>query len=277
MASDTGETGTAAPGGSGPAAVGTATALDPLSRPVGGLLVVLPALNEEDSVGRVVHEVRASRPDADVLVVDDGSTDETTARARAAGARVMKLPFNLGVGGAMRAAYRYAFEAGYGFVVQVDADGQHDPSDLVRLQDALGSADVVIGARFAGEGDYQQKGPRRWAMRLLSLVLGRMTGVPLTDPTSGFRMINNRALSLFAFEFPEEYLGDTVEALVLAHRAGLRIGQVPVAMRARTTGQPSQNGFRSTAYLVRVVTAIGLAVVRRAPELVQAPERPEAR
>lgn len=253
--------------------IGAATAGVAAVRPVADLLVVLPALNEEDSVGRVVAEVRGARPDADVLVVDDGSSDATAARARGAGARVMILPFNLGVGGAMRAAYRYAHDRGYRYVVQVDADGQHDPSDLGRLQERMGDTDVVVGARFAGIGEYQARGPRRWAMRLLAAVLSRLTGVPLTDPTSGFRMVNARALSLFAVEFPEEYLGDTVEALVLAHRAGLRIGQVPVAMRERTTGQATQNMFRSSAYLLRVVAAIGLAVARRAPEIVSAPER----
>jgi glycosyltransferase involved in cell wall biosynthesis len=229
------------------------------------VLVVLPALNEEESIGRVVAEVRHHQPGADVLVVDDGSTDRTGEVARGAGARVMSLPFNLGVGGAMRAAYRFAFEEGYECVVQVDADGQHDPSDIARLHAALAEADVVVGARFAGVGDYVVHGPRRWAMRLLAATLSRLVGTPLTDPTSGFRMVNHRALSLFAFDFPEEYLGDTVEALVLASRARLRVAQVPVAMRERTAGTPSQNAFRSSAYLVRVVTAIVLAVARRAP------------
>jgi glycosyltransferase involved in cell wall biosynthesis len=228
-------------------------------------LVVLPALNEAESIARVVAEVRSYQPVADVLVVDDGSTDRTADVARAAGARVMSLPFNLGVGGAMRAAYRFAFEEGYDCVVQVDADGQHDPADIDRLRRALDDADVVVGARFAGVGEYVVRGPRRWAMRLLSSTLSRLVGTPLTDPTSGFRMINGRALALFAFDFPEEYLGDTVEALVLASRADLRIAQIPVAMRERTTGTPSQNAFRSSAYLLRVVTAIMLAVARRAP------------
>ena len=226
---------------------------------------MLPALNEAESIARVVAEVRSHQPLADVLVVDDGSTDRTADVARAAGARVMALPFNLGVGGAMRAAYRFAFEEGYYCVVQVDADGQHDPADIARLRAALHEADVVVGARFAGVGDYVVRGPRRWAMRLLSSTLSRLVGTPLTDPTSGFRMVNSSALALFAFDFPEEYLGDTVEALVLASRADLRIAQVPVAMRERTAGAPSQNTLRSSAYLLRVVTAIMLAVARRAP------------
>jgi glycosyltransferase involved in cell wall biosynthesis len=229
------------------------------------LMVVLPALNEQDSVARVVREVRAARPDATILVVDDGSTDATAERAGRAGAEVMRLPFNLGVGGAMRAAYRYARDRGYTAVVQVDADGQHDPTEIEHLM-AVPDVDVVIGARFAGRGDYTVKGPRRWAMKLLSGVLSGIVGIPLKDPTSGFRLVNERALRLFAEHYPEEYLGDTVEALVIAHRAGLTIGQVPVVMRVRETGTASQNPLRSAVYLMRVVVAVGLALIRRLPQ-----------
>jgi glycosyltransferase involved in cell wall biosynthesis len=230
----------------------------------GELLVVLPALNEQDSVARVVHEIRAAQPDAAVLVVDDGSTDATASRAAAAGALVMRLPFNLGVGGAMRAGYRYAHERGYAAVVQVDADGQHDAAEIAHLL-AIADADVVIGSRFAGRGDYAVRGPRRWAMRLLSAGLTSIVGTSVTDPTSGFRLVHRQAIALFAEHYPEEYLGDTVEALVVAHRSGLRIKQVPVAMRARESGRASTNPVRSAVYLLRVVVAVGLAMVRRAP------------
>ena len=239
-------------------------AVAPPGTVAGELMVVLPALNEQDSVARVVREVLAAQPTATVLVVDDGSTDATAARASSAGALVMRLPFNLGVGGAMRAAYRYARECGYSFVVQVDADGQHDPSEIDALL-AVSGADVVIGSRFAGKGDYAVRGPRRWAMRLLSVALSGIVGTSVSDPTSGFRLVNRRALSLFAEHYPEEYLGDTVEALVLAHRAGLTIKQVPVAMRVRETGTASTNPVRSAVYLVRVVVAVGLALIRRRP------------
>ncbi|MDT7551714.1 MAG: hypothetical protein QOI16_250 [Pseudonocardiales bacterium] len=230
----------------------------------GELLVVLPALNEQDSVARVVHEIRAAQPDAAVLVVDDGSTDATASRAAAAGALVMRLPFNLGVGGAMRAGYRYAHERGFAAVVQVDADGQHDAAEIAHLL-AIADADVVIGSRFAGRGDYAVRGPRRWAMRLLSAGLTSIVGTSVTDPTSGFRLVHRQAIALFAEHYPEEYLGDTVEALVVAHRSGLRIKQVPVAMRARESGRASTNPVRSAVYLLRVVVAVGLAMVRRAP------------
>ncbi|GAA2548646.1 glycosyltransferase family 2 protein [Pseudonocardia hydrocarbonoxydans] len=238
-----------------------------LPAPARDLLVVLPALNEQESVARVVHEVRRAQPGASVLVVDDGSTDATAARAAQAGALVMSLPFNLGVGGAMRAAYRYARESGYCYVVQVDADGQHDASEIAGLLEVCrsGTADVVIGSRFAGRGDYAVRGPRRWAMRLLSVTLSGIVGTAVKDPTSGFRLVNRQAIALFAEHYPEEYLGDTVEALVIAHRAGLSITQVPVAMRARETGTASTNPLRSAVYLMRVVVAVGLALVRRTP------------
>lgn len=236
----------------------------PLTVAAGELLVVLPALNEQDSVARVVREVRAAQPNATVLVVDDGSTDATAERAASAGAMVMRLPFNLGVGGAMRAGYRFAHERGFAAVVQVDADGQHNAVEIARLL-AVTDADVVIGSRFAGRGDYAVQGPRRWAMRLLSAALTSIVGTSVTDPTSGFRLVHRRAIALFAEHYPEEYLGDTVEALVVAHRAGLRITQVPVAMRHRETGTASTNPLRAAVYLLRVVVAVGLAMVRRAP------------
>jgi hypothetical protein len=148
-------------------------------------------------------------------------------------------------------------------VIQVDADGQHDAAYLRALLAALGEADVVIGARFAGEGDYPARGPRRWAMRMLAAALSTVTGTRLTDVTSGFRAANHRALAVFAEHYPAEYLGDTVESLVIAARAGCRVTQIPVAMRPRTEGTPSQSPLRATVYLLRACAALGLALVRR--------------
>ncbi len=239
-----------------------------VAQPAGDLaqvLIVLPALNEEESVAHVVAQVRTAQPDAAVLVVDDGSTDRTGAVAHGAGAEVLRLPFNLGVGGAMRAAFRYARAHNVTYVVQVDADGQHDPGEIGALLKAAENADVVVGARFAGRGSYQARGPRRWAMRLLAMVLSKVTGTRLTDPTSGFRVAGPRAIPVFAQHYPEEYLGDTVESLVIAHRVGLSVAQVPVQMRARTTGTASQSPLRATAYLSRVAIAVVLALVREVP------------
>ncbi len=162
------------------------------AKPRPRVLVVVPAFNEQDSVGSVVHEIKGVDPLIYVLVVDDGSGDRTARAAKEAGAAVCQLPFNLGVGGAMRTGYRYALREGYDVVVQVDADGQHDATYIPRLIEALEHADVVVGARFAGEGDYAARGPRRWAMRLLAGVFSRLARRRLSDVTSGFRAVNRR-------------------------------------------------------------------------------------
>jgi len=225
-------------------------------------LVVMPALNESASVAGVIAEVREALPDVECLVVDDGSRDDTSRVARAAGARVAQLPFNLGVGGAMRLGFRYALANGFDNVVQIDADGQHDPRDVPRLLEGLESADVVIGARFAGTGDYEVRGARKWAMRLLSRTLSVATKTTLTDTTSGLKASGPRAVELFAEHYPAEYLGDTIEALVLAVRNGCRVAQVPVAMRPRAAGIPSHNPAKSGIYLLRAVLALLVAFVR---------------
>ena len=226
------------------------------------VLIIMPALNEAGSIADVVTEVRGELPDVDVLVVDDGSTDDTAARAEGAGAHVARLPFNLGVGGAMRTGYRYAFEHGYDVAIQVDADGQHDPRYVPKLVDALDEADLVIGARFAGVGDYTVRGPRRWAMRMLSFVISRVAKTKLTDTTSGFRACNRELIELFARWYPAEYLGDTVETLVHVARTGHRIGQIPTAMRVRMAGTPSQSPIKATLYLARAGIILLLALIR---------------
>lgn len=226
-------------------------------------LVVVPAWNEEASISDVVHELRETLPAVDVVVVDDGSTDATAAAARTAGATVLRLPYNLGVGGAMRLGYRYAWEQGYDVAVQVDADGQHDPRYVPKLVDMLSEADLVIGARFAGEGDYLVRGPRRWAMTVLSVVLSWLAGCRLTDTTSGFRACNRTVMGMFARWYPVEYLGDTVETTVRVIRRGHRVRQVPVAMRVRAAGVPSHSPLRATVYLGRALVTLLLALVRR--------------
>lgn len=225
-------------------------------------LIVMPAFNEEASVAAVVAEVRGKLPGVFCLVVDDGSTDRTSAEATAAGARVARLPFNMGVGGAMRLGFQYAMDNDFDVVVQLDADGQHDPASVPALVAALAEADIAIGARFSGEGEYSVRGPRRWAMKLLSSVLSRIVGTKLRDTTSGFKANGPRAVELFAHAFPAEYLGDTVEALVIAARANLRVAQVPVSMRPRSAGTPSHNPIKSAVYLARAFLALVVAVIR---------------
>lgn len=241
--------------------------MDTAPAPSRRVLVVIPAFNEQATVARVVAEVRAALPDAGVVVVDDASRDATRAVALATGADVLTLPINLGVGGAMRAGYRYALRFGYDAVLQIDGDGQHDPADAPRLLAALDDAELVIGARFAGTGDYDVRGPRRWAMRLLARTLSRVTGTRLTDATSGYRACDLRTVQLFARHYPAEYLGDTIEALVIAAGAGLRVVQVPVGMRPRLGGEPSHSPTKASVYLLRACLALALARVRRRPPL----------
>ncbi|WP_410656172.1 glycosyltransferase family 2 protein [Amycolatopsis sp. lyj-112] len=225
----------------------------------------MPALNEQASVGSVISQVKQSLPGIDVLVVDDGSADDTAKLARAAGAEVARLSVNLGVGGAMRTGFRYAAARGYDVVVQVDADGQHDPDEVSALLDALDDADIAIGSRFAGKGSYKASGPRKYAMVVLSLVFSRLGKTKLTDVTSGFKAMGPRAIKLFASYYPAEYLGDTVESLVMAIRADMKIKEIPVIMRERAGGTPSHSPVKSAVYLGRAGLALLLALVRRRP------------
>jgi glycosyltransferase involved in cell wall biosynthesis len=234
------------------------------------VLIIVPAWNEQDAIPGTIREIRSCVPHADLLVIDDGSSDLTAQRAEAAGATVCSLPFNLGVGGAMRTGYRHALRHGYDAAVQIDADGQHDPRYLAALLARLDSADVVIGARFATADDpYKVRGPRRWAMLLLARVLSRVAHTRLTDVTSGFRVSNRRAISVFATHYPAEYLGDTVESLVIAARAGCTITQEPVTMRARTAGRASHSPVKAAIYLSRAIVALVLALVRDWPAQIE--------
>jgi len=225
-------------------------------------LIVMPAFNEEEAVGAVVREVFCVLQDVNCLVVSDGSTDRTAHEAEQAGAMVLTLPFNLGVGGAMRLGFKYAVDNGFDYVVQLDSDGQHDPKNVPELLAQLGRADIVIGARFAGTGDYEAQGPRKWAMNTLSAMISKIARAPLTDVTSGFKAAGPRAVQLFAVHYPAEYLGDTIESLVLAARAGCTVVQVPVAMRPRAGGVPSHNPLKSAVYLGRAVMALVVALLR---------------
>ncbi|MFC2620588.1 MULTISPECIES: glycosyltransferase family 2 protein [Micrococcales] len=239
------------------------------------LLIVIPAWNEEAVLGDVLEAVKAEKPSfADILVVSDGSVDATASIARAAGVAVLDLPLNLGVGGAMRAGFQYARRSGYQYACQLDADGQHDPGEIETLIDTASreGADVVIGSRFAGKGNYEARGPRKWAMNLFSFILSRVCHTRLSDTTSGFKLYGPRALSLFARNYPAEYLGDTIGALVIAARSHLVVREVGVQMHPRAGGEPSHNPIKSALFLVRATLALVVSLSRPGEEIATASE-----
>ncbi|MFT3853889.1 MAG: glycosyltransferase family 2 protein [Ilumatobacteraceae bacterium] len=220
------------------------------------VLVVVPAWNEERTVGAVVTDLRDLG--LDVVVVDDGSSDRTSPVASAHGAMVVRLPVNLGVGAAMRCGFRFAVEHGYDAVVQCDADGQHSVAgvaSLVAVQAASG-AHMVIGSRFGGGDDYPVGSLRRVAMRMLARSASRATGSRITDATSGFRIIVEPLLGAFAATFPDNYLGDTYEAVVSAGRAGYSIAETPVPMRQRQHGESSASPLAAVRFMVRAVIVV---------------------
>lgn len=226
----------------------------------------MPAWNESAVIASTIRDVQQNGPKAVVLVVDDGSTDGTPDIARAAGALVLQLPFNMGVGGAMRAGFTFAERLGFQRAVQVDADGQHNPKDIAKLLEAVDAGtDIVIGARFAEVGDYEVHGPRKWAMNVLAGVLSKLAKTRLTDVTSGFRAASAKAIHQYVRHYPAEYLGDTIDSLVGAIRAGCTVTQVPVAMRPRQGGTPSHSPVKAAIYLGRSALALGFALIRRTP------------
>ena len=217
---------------------------------------MVPALNEEETIAHVVADARANLA-ADVVVIDDGSTDRTAERATGAGATVLRLPYNLGVGGALRTGLRYAQDKGFNRVVQLDGDGQHDAREARRLLATLEDGyDLVVGSRFAA--GYELGRGRRATMHVLSSIVSRRLGEQITDTTSGFRAMGPQAIALFSREYPVDYLSDTVEALLLAGSHGLRVKEIDVAMHPRQGGAPSSPGVKGVYHLTRLMLAIGL-------------------
>jgi glycosyltransferase involved in cell wall biosynthesis len=231
-------------------------------------LAIVPAYNEAGAVGDTVQELQLHAPDFDVLVIDDGSTDDTGRVAALAGARVVRMPFNVGIGGAMQTGYQYALEHGYRVAVQVDGDGQHDPRhvhEMLAHLTAHPQLDMVTGSRFleACRDGFRSTAPRRVGIRLFAWVLSRLVGRRVTDPTSGLRMVRGRGIELFARDYAHDY--PEVEAVLLLHFHRLNGDEIPVRMRPRTTGVSSINASRSLYYMIKVLLAIFIGMVRARP------------
>ena len=233
-------------------------------------LAIVPAFNEGEIIARIVEEIRRCAPDFDVLVVDDGSRDRTAAEAAAARAKALRLPFNVGIGGAMQSGYLYALEWGYEVAVQVDGDGQHDPRcihDLLRHLQGDPTLNMVTGSRFLARerGGHRSTVSRRAGIGIFARVVSLVTGQRVSDPTSGFRMVDRVGIELFATDYPHDY--PEVEAILLLHAHRLRSREIPVSMRPRTTGVSSISSAQPVYYMVKVLLAIFVSLFRGRPEV----------
>ena len=231
------------------------------------LLAIVPALNEEGMVGRVVRDINRHAPDFDVVVVDDGSVDNTVAVAESHGAIVIRHPFNLGIGGAMQSGYKFAMRNGYDVAVQVDGDGQHKPEYIPEMLEKLRTgddADMVYGTRFRGDPGYKVPIGRRIGNLIFAVLLTLLVRQRITDPTSGFRMTNRKGIELFARDYPHDY--PEVEAILMLHNNRLRIHEVQVRMNARGFGRSSIDYPRAAYYMVKVMLALFVGLLRRRPD-----------
>lgn len=227
------------------------------------LLVVIPVHNEGASLTAVIEETRLAAPGADVLVVDDASTDDSAAIARAGGAVVVSHPFNLGYGAAVQTGFRYAAAGGYRRMVQLDGDGQHPPREIPRLLAALGGADLVVGSRFLGKGAYPIAPVRRLGMRLFSAAASLATRRRVTDASSGFQALNERVVRFLASQpYPSDF--PDADTLIWLHRAGFRAVEVPVEMLPRRSGRSMIGSGRSVYYVFKMVLSILVTLLRPA-------------
>ena len=224
----------------------------------GRLLVILPAYNEAAAIGRTLRLLRDLPLPYDALVVNDGSADETAAIAREHGATVLDLVTNLGVGGAMQAGYLYAAENDYDMAVQFDADGQHRVNQIEALLEPVhsGRADLAIGSRYLGGMKYRFSVDRFVGSRLLAGLVRLATRTKITDPTSGFRAVNRRGIRFFSLHYPQAYLGDTVESLVLLVRQGMTAEEVPAKMAQRKHGTSSVGFIVGLVHTLRITLAV---------------------
>jgi glycosyltransferase involved in cell wall biosynthesis len=229
----------------------------------GRRVAIVPAFNEERNIATVVGELRAFDPGMDVVVVSDGSADGTAENAEAAGALVLRLPYNLGIGGAVQTGFKYAWAKGYGLAVRCDGDGQHVAAELPKVIEpvAAGSADIAVGSRFVSGDGYRSSASRRVGIRLLATIVSAIARQRVTDTTSGFQALNRRALELFAADYPHDY--PEVEGMVMTIRHRLRLVEVPVQMREREHGRSSITAFRSVYYMAKVLTALFIGLFRR--------------
>jgi len=231
-------------------------------------LIAMPAYNEAANIEKTISAVKKAVPDVDIVVIDDGSMDNTGDLAVSAGATVLPLPVNLGYGGALQVGFLYADAHDYDEVVQLDADGQHEPACVADLLAELrkGDVDLVIGSRFMNGGDYTPSKARALGMELMRNIIRWTTKQTITDPTSGFQAMNRTAISLYASEvYPTDY--PDADVLIMIHRSGLRVREIPVTMYQRDEGQSMHSGLKPIWYMFKMLLSIAVTLLRKPPAL----------
>lgn len=227
-------------------------------------LIIIPAYNEEGSVATVIESVRKTNPDADIVVVNDGSADNTAQIARQQGVSVLDIPFNIGYGGALQTGFRFAADHDYAFVITLDGDAQHDPVSIKNLIDSMerSGADVVIGSRFI-ENDYKMGFARKIGVWIFSSIARFYTGITFTDPTSGFQLLNRTAFSYlaqgdnYALDYPD------VNIIMALHKKRFKVTEAPVRMIEKPHGKSMHSGLRPVVYVVRMFLAILMVLLRK--------------
>ena len=228
------------------------------------ILIIIPAYNEGTRISEVVHRVLELNPDFDVVVVNDGSRDDTARVAQGAGAEVVSHPFNLGYGVAIQTGYKFALAKGYDFAVQMDGDGQHDPAYIPQLLAPVmaGETDFALGSRFLEEESYAPSMVRRLGMTFFRWLISALIKIHITDSTSGYQAFNRKVIRYFTTEvFPCDY--PDADMLLTLHRAGFRIKEVPVRMHASASGKSMHAGWMPLYYIFKMLLSIFVTLLRK--------------
>ncbi|RMD93250.1 MAG: glycosyltransferase family 2 protein [Calditrichaeota bacterium] len=226
-------------------------------------IIIIPAYNEEQNISSLIPEIKQYAPDLDIVVINDHSSDRTSQIARKLGVMVIDLPCNLGYGGAVQTGFKYAVKSGYDYCIQLDGDGQHDPKSIEDLRKEIenNGADVILGSRFLGSALYKIPALRKIGMALFGKIIKLSTGMQITDPTSGYQALSQKAMRFFANDnYPIDY--PDADTLIILNYAGFKIKEIPVIMRQRNFGESMHNNLKAVYYLIKMFLSLLVVFLR---------------